>query len=208
MQINDILHLIKIESKNNSTINFLSGNSLNNQNKDIKMIRNLEGIKSDFPANPYDTKYGQAININCIPNKNCFSPNECIYNNTICNCSIINANYFRKNELNEIVKKNSTIIYCNYSRKRQLTAFWLTLFFNFGIAQFYIEHVHIGLIKLGIAIVSIILIPFAVFYKNPLLSMLVGLFFCFIISIWGLIDIILFGINYYDDGNDVPLQPW
>lgn len=168
-------------------------------------IRYLQESDSYYIDHPYDKIYGSATQIQCLQEKNCFIPNKCILNNTVCNCSIDYANFFPKDKSNS---SQDDTIYCTYERKRQLTAFILTIFFNFGVAQFYIHHISIAFIKLAIALISIMFIPFAVFYKNPLLSMMVGLFFCFIISIWGLIDLILFGINYYNDGNNVPLLPW
>jgi hypothetical protein len=194
------LNLTENEFKNSNFLGKISFDFSSN-------LRNLQTSIKEKPINPYDKLYGQAENINCIQNVNCFSPNKCIYNNRVCNCSIAYANFFSSRDYDNTIN-NSTLIYCKYERKRQLTAFCLTIFFNFGLAQFYIENLTSGLIKLAIALVSIIFIPFAVFYKNPLLSMLVGIFFCFIISIWGMVDLILFGINYYDDGNNVPLLPW
>jgi hypothetical protein len=217
--MNTKIYLNRIDGDINEkiyNINFLSDSNFKTKNNfddypiqfDDGTIRNLQDKLDNFPYHPYDRKFGQANNINCIQESNCISPNKCIYNNKICNCSITYANFFSDKQLQINENINSTLFYCNYERKVQLTAFFLTIFFNFGIAQFYIGSVSVGLVKLAIAIVSIIFIPFAVFYKNPLLSMLVGLFFCFIISIWGLVDLILFGINLYNDGNDVPLTPW
>jgi hypothetical protein len=162
-------------------------------------IRNLEYQR----ISKYDPLYGQAQNINCSE-KNCKAPNVCLYGNTYCNCSIEFANFFEESKLNNKTEK----IYCSYERKGQLTAFIISIFFNFGLAQFYIGTQNIGFIKLGISMIAILLLPFAICYKKVLLSMLIGLFVCFIITIWGLIDIILFGINYYNDGNEVPLKPW
>ena len=180
----EISKIIKLHNKNKTGIRFL-------QNTKTQEIY-------------FDQVYGYALNIQCNPKTNCLPPNYCFNNFTACNCSILYANFFDPEYL---ITTNQTI-FCSYERKKQLTSFLLAVFFNIGIAQFYIQSVHLGLIKLAIALISVILIPFAVCYKNPLFSMMVGLFFCFIISIWGLIDIILFGINYYDDGFGVPLSPW
>ena len=173
---------------------------INKINKNNSYIRNLESQI----LSRYDKLYGQAQNINCTE-KNCKAPNKCLYGNTFCNCSIEYANFFNKESM---LDNKTEKIYCSYERKSQLTAFIISIFFNFGIAQFYIGLSNLGFIKLGISMISILLLPFALFYKKVLLSMLIGLFVCFIISMWGLIDIILFGINFYNDGNEVPLKPW
>ena len=209
LDVKSLKREIEIDKKINILTNEINEININknttNKTNIISTIIILKNENEKQKISKYDPLYGQAKNINCTE-KNCIGPNKCLYGNTFCNCSIEFANFFEEENL---INNKTEKIYCSYERKKQLTAFILTMFFNFGVAQFYLGIQDIGFIKLGISMISVLLLPFAICYKRRvLLSMLIGLFVCFVISIWGLIDMILFGINYYNDGNDVPLNPW
>lgn len=112
-------------------------------------------------------------------------------------------------------------IKCCYKKKSQFTAFLLEVLLGFGIGHFYIKNYTIAIIKLIFQIISCCsccLIGFCFCYKsnkhneepsNKQIALNIN-FIAWILLyiIWQFIDLILFGINFYNDGNGVSLESW
>ena len=160
-------------------------------------------------ANP-DNIFLAARNIVCNAN-NCFFPyGVCTENNTVCQCLDGYANFK--------VANSNINYYCSYQQKRQVIGFLLEFFVSLGVGHFYAGRVLFGvfklLIMLGPIVLSLLMCCSAVFKNNDTsscvgLALMIGscLFVCTGL-VWQLVDIIMFGINSYKDGNGVPLQHW
>lgn len=112
-------------------------------------------------------------------------------------------------------------IKCCYKRKSQFSAFLIEFIVGFGAGHFFIGNNLLGTIKLcfvGLACCSCCLIGFCFCYKtnrhddepSPKQKMLNVAFLsgiCVYLT-WQAVDIILFGINFYKDGNGVELETW
>jgi hypothetical protein len=105
---------------------------------------------------------------------------------------------------------------CNYSKKSQLTAFLLELFITYGAGHIYSENYKYGIPKLFFWLFSYYLfIALRMIVKNseenPSLSLIVviaAFFFCFGMLTWHIVDLVLYGMNIYSDGNGIDLIPW
>ena len=180
-------------NSNNSTFNYNNTivNPYNYYSNNIKIQALLD------PKDPY----AFASTAEKCSLKNCPSPNNCVAEYA-CKCTLEKANFILIGNEN---KNNSEIIgksYCTYTRKKQLFAFLLELFIM-PIGHFYSGNYGIGFAKILIPILLIILYCM----DRNTVKHLINLFSC-VISIWWLIDIILYGVNYYNDNNGVKLQHW
>jgi len=124
----------------------------------------------------------------------------------------------------EIETKEDDSVYCNYQRKKQLTAFLLAWFLGgFGGGQWYLglTGLAVGKLILGLSVCCIIpcvgmcLGGAAMGMGSEAAaggaSALVGCCYCCCvlgIFVWWLVDIIHFGMNSYDDKDGVALEPW
>ena len=172
-------------------------------------------FNSAGPTVNEDDKFLAARNIKC-DSTNCNFPNGvCTENNTVCRCLDGYANFEVINENENTTPKG---YYCSYQQKRQVVAFLLEFFVSVGVGHFYAGRVLFGVFKLlvmlGPIILSILMCCTAVFKDNDTSScvgliLMIGscLFVCTGL-VWQLVDIIMFGINSYKDGNGVPLQHW
>lgn len=127
---------------------------------------------------------------------------------------------------------------CCYKKKSQFVAWALESFVGFGAGHFYIENDFLAMIKLLLGIsffCSCCLISLCFCYKEdptalmgegrsrriykdsgmsfhyPLKYKLINfllIFSCCAILIWQLTDSVLFGINFYTDGNGIELESW
>ncbi len=128
---------------------------------------------------------------------NCSFPNMCVAE-FVCKCGPGFANYFE----NSADQQNPNQ-YCPYGRKKQLISFLLEFFLP-PSGHFYAGQYLIAVLKL--------LLPCAlglmlVFIENALVKGISGVGICGM-SIWWLVDVILYGMNKYPDQNNVPLASW
>ena len=106
-------------------------------------------------------------------------------------------------------KKSETA--CNYRQYDQVIPFLLEFFLNFGLGHFLIRSLWVGTLKMIILLIIpaiLCTILFALHFFKTSLWWWTTSFFIIIAFIWWIVDAILFGTNYYYDGNSVPLLPW
>ena len=114
--------------------------------------------------------------------------------------------------------------------ENQLTSFFLELFLSSGIGHLYSGRYVLGLIKMMFAILFCVIYGALKYFlktdvktdvfssanENPEADSAdtekyLGVLFCFIccgLFLWQIVDLVLFGINYYNDGNGVPMASW
>ncbi len=151
-------------------------------------------------------------NIVCNNYTNCLSPSYC-ESPTVCKCGEGFANY-------DYPSQPKSNVYCQYEQKKQIIAFLLEFFVSLGVGHFYAGRVLFGAFKLLILlgpIIVIILTCFCGITLKPdesasncisIMTVIFACVFCCASLIWQMVDIILFGINSYKDGNGVPLEHW
>lgn len=105
--------------------------------------------------------------------------------------------------------------YCNYEQKRQLNAFLLEFFIGFGIGHLYNGNIQIAMIKLILYFVAYFILCFIPYFTAQTKSNFLNRVFpCFqtmailTIVIWQIVDSVLLGINWFPDGNGIPLMTW
>eukprot|EP01084_Bolivina_argentea_P188427 324378_1 len=127
-------------------------------------------------------------------------------------------------------------IYCDYQRKLQFKAFFLHFFLGaFGAGRFYTENYIKGSFQLALTVVGVCF-GFACWHRGVSITrnmdeevqwdayetfsakedawmrklggMVSVVCSAIIITLWWIIDCVLFGLNDIHDGNDIPLQPW
>ena len=104
---------------------------------------------------------------------------------------------------------------CNYEKKKQLIAFLLEFFIMFGSGHIYSENYALGILKaLYFVLTCGLFISVRILSKKTeenntfiLIISLLGCLTCAGLLIWQLIDVVLFGLNRYVDGNGVELFP-
>ncbi len=163
-------------------------------NAKIKMNQATKAVTKAAPA----IDYFNAKVVGCNK-ENCFPTQGACVSTTNCRCMRGYAN----------VPKVSPRA-CSYVQKKQLTAFLLEFFLASGIGHFYRGLWWFGLIKLLISLVLPILFCSLACCIDCIKtgSFIMNIIFPIVIGIWWLVDIILFGINFYHDGNGIPLEKW
>lgn len=147
-------------------------------------------------TNPKDPFEYAKTKVKCTQ-ANCPFPNNCVAD-YLCKCASGNANFY----VDPFIRENPTY-YCIYTRKNQLSAFLLEFFIPpFG--HFYAGQYAIAVLKL---ILPCIFASLFVFIENTMAKSISAGALC-AMSVWWLVDIILYGINYYSDQNSVPLASW
>ncbi len=99
---------------------------------------------------------------------------------------------------------------CQYKRKKQWAFFLLEMIFPFGIGHFYAKRIVYGIIKM-IVFILILVSDFIVKHllikqfksKQNFNNAMIGLYFGYIT--WHLIDLIMIGINEFQDGKKIDL---
>ena len=105
---------------------------------------------------------------------------------------------------------------CNYQQKSQLKAFLLELFLCYGSGHFYIHNYKLAVPKLVVfAFFYCLFIALRIITKAKEENKLANLIICISAGVtfvgmlvWQIIDLVNFGRNNYNDGNDVPLKGW
>jgi hypothetical protein len=166
------------------------------------------------PNNPNyeleDQKYFYRQNMVCNYNT-CPLPNVCT-DATTCICATGYADV-------PTLTQDPTMA-CIYVQKKQLVAFLLEFFVANGIGHFYAGRILFGVLKLlvflGPIIIGIMMCCCGLALKPSentsscmgLCLMIFSCTFCCGALVWQLVDLIMFGMNKYRDGNNVPLQHW
>lgn len=112
-------------------------------------------------------------------------------------------------------------IKCCYKKKSQFAAFLMEILIGFGAGHLFIQNYTLGIIKLCFQVTaccSCCLIGFCFCYKTnkhneepsnkQIFLNVLFLFGILLFFIWQLIDLVLFGINYYKDGNGIEMESW
>ncbi len=164
-------------------------------------------VKTSSPA--IKENYESATNITCNAN-NCKLPYGTCADNKTCRCLESYANFTPS-------KEKQANGYCLYTRSKQLSAFLLELFLCHGIGHMASGRMTIGIIKLCLCLLPTIL---AILYclnvidkkdTSTFWGMAINGFSCLAtcgVCVWQIVDLIQFGLNNYNDGNDVGLKPW
>jgi hypothetical protein len=149
-------------------------------------------------------------NIKC-DNKNCQAPYGVCADASTCRCLNGYANFVEAG-------KTFPGSYCNYEQKKQLVAFLLEMFVGMGVGHFYSGRVLFGVFKLlvllGPLVLGILMCCSSIVKSSDTSSLMglvvmIGSCACICTAVvWQLVDLIMFGINNYKDGNAVPLAHW
>jgi hypothetical protein len=129
---------------------------------------------------------------------NCASPNMCI-NGSTCKC----AHGFAHTHVD-----GGKL--CTYPQKRQLLAFFLELLFASGVGHLYAGRLVYGIIKMCFILIIPAVLLFWAFYskeKNSIILIILSTL-CFLVLTWHLVDLVMLGMNKYNDGEGVPLLQW
>jgi hypothetical protein len=118
--------------------------------------------------------------------------------------------------LNGFTSVEGRDIYCDYKMKNHYVALLLEFFFPFGAGHFYAENYLLGSLKS--AFVLFLIVSVCLFYNyftgdltniktNKLVYLIITYLFCTAVYlIWNLVDILLFGLNIYKDGNNIKME--
>lgn len=169
--------------------------SLKNQQNITQSVSDTDISISLLPFMDYTKATVTSCDINkCeIENGICTSAQQCTCNNGKANFPILTNNRL-----------------CAYKQRKQIIAFLLELGLTCGIGHFYIGAWWNGMIKLLV----IVLIP--IFFCSLMICSdifikgykLMIILFSLTGGLYWIGDSILFAINYYRDGNGVPLEHW
>jgi hypothetical protein len=171
--------------------------------KDQLMLQrlNVENTTSDMFTNR------NIPAVNACNKDSCSEPNYCI-SNKVCKCvgDFITYDLERKNDK-----------FCNYKRKRQLTALLLEFLFPIGFGHFYSERMLCGMIKF-IVYISIGSYGIVMLFKglprwntirkssvDELLHYILAPLLIFVLGIWHIFDLYMFLSNKYYDGHGVSM---
>lgn len=196
---------------------------INTQNTTISVVTPTPAV-STSTFNPVINNGSQLNNTNYMPadqsyffvygivctTQDCSPPNYC-YNSTTCVCGNGMAD---NNNLTYTNKATYQGAYCNYQQKNQLTAFLLEFFVASGSGHFYSGRILNGCLKLVGTLVPFILTCVICCIKctasdkgTGILALISGILGCLLV-VWILVDVIMFGLNKFKDGNGVPLAHW
>ena len=204
-QIIDLLFLINLIYSVSSFKNGLKTSNQQYQSNDV--------YASNRPVSTGTTPKIDYFNVNVevCDTRICFPLFGVCTNSNTCHCLKGYAN---------VPGKNNKPFICSYYQKHQLHAFLQELF-GIGIGHFYIGQWWIGLLKLIVCFVIPIVLLLVLFgcvylpkdHDGPLSSesyllMVTLILLAVIFGAWTIIDGVLFGINFWKDGNGIPLKPW
>lgn len=107
-------------------------------------------------------------------------------------------------------------IKCNYEEKGQLKAFLLEFFLSYGAGHFYVHNYKLAIPKLIVfAFFYCLFIALRIITKakeenrcaNLIICISAGVTFVGML-VWQIIDLVFFGKNKYNDGNNIELKSW
>ena len=191
---------IKTFLKDNKTSNSTSTNTKNSTSQSHSSTKYADFSKrikivgfTNEGTNPIIEVEGNCNNSTCVHGK-CTNSKTCK-----CDSGYAQLLYSKDYEL------------CDYELKSQLTAFFLELFLILGFGQLYIQNYVYFAIKFLI-IVGLLLLDFLLKYLikfkentgRKTVYIFSYIFYSIIVS-WQVIDIVLLGLNKYNDGNGMPL---
>jgi hypothetical protein len=138
----------------------------------------------------------------------CSSHGVCNASNTACECDKGYATFPVEN-----------FPQCNYQQKKQIAAFLYEFFLGFGAGHFYCERYTNAGLKLSafiFGIYIICLLPLSAKFINDrceseYLTLAVSCLYymCAVaLAFWFIYDLVMFGLNKYEDGNGIRLGPW
>ncbi len=183
-------------------------------------FRNLKGDSED----DFDQLFRILVELNSNPSSvasgitcstaNCPKDQGKCKNASTCECYSGWINPVGKDKQAQLVSGK----FCSYHQRRQLTAFLLEFFLSFGIGHLYAHRFPEGCIKFTLAslvcifLLALKLINKGVFIENqtPLSYVMLTFttFMCCAFVGWQFVDLIMFGMNKFPDGNNMPLEPW
>ena len=185
-----------------SEYNSSNKHSINNSNQNIRFLDSNNNQITKRVLTTFACKN---------PEKDCSGNGVCNPSGTDCIC---NSGY-------TTIKKEGvpTTVKCDYLMKYQLKAFLLELFVGFGAGHFYcLRYLHASL-KLVAFLFGIYLICLFPLTAKCISDKFDSDFFVFFIScfyylcviglaFWFIWDLVMFGLNKYNDGNDLALLKW
>ena len=147
---------------------------------------------TNYGANPIYKAYGVCNSDTCV--------NGVCFNNSTCIC---------KPGYAQLPDSGANL--CDYKLYSQLTAFFLELFLIFGFGHLYIGRILNFVLKLVI-ILTIISLDFLFkyfiksdgYHSKKAIYISSYIFYAAIVA-WQVLDVVLFGLNYFKDENDMPL---
>ena len=182
-----------------------------NNNSSNMSIYDYFSIQLGYNIDENNIKYYVSQNLTYCDELICPNKTSLCLNSNICQCRKGFANIITQST----ESKNNNLTLCNYTQKRQLIAFLLEFFLGFGSGHFYVSFYSRAVPKL---IICIIVWTLGCFIKhlakkeNPgAIFKIFFLTFCIICSgyfFWVIADLIMYGINGYNDGNYMPLASW
>lgn len=178
----------------------LSGKSLLKKETEFVQLSSEknENNNTKYGSNPLFIVKGNCSNDTC-QNGSCSDSTSCV----------CNAGY---GQLSPNTHSNvNTTKMCTYKLKSQLTAFFLETFLVFGFGHLYSGRILNFLLKFFL-ILTILALDFIVKYfiriqeyKSKKAVYIISYVLYGIIIVWQVTDVVMFGLNYYKDGNGMPL---
>ena len=156
----------------------------------------------------------------CYSNSDCSGNGVCDITTNSCECNEEFATYIHNYTLIVNNTQIQDLKLCNYSKKKQLTAFMLSLFVGFGSEHFYMDKNDVGIAKfvfyLSCYAGNIVLFIIYQWFpeKHHLIEFLgqyeaIYMTCGFITAIlWVIYDLIKIGNMDYMDGKNIPLIAW
>ena len=186
---------------------FINEDESNSNSNTEELVENSTSTTTLNSNNTESENIDLELNLN-YSNYNC-SYNNCIYGS--CNAT----NHCECDESYETFPENSTLK-CLYEKKLTSTSFFLEFFIPIGVGHLYLKRYEFGLFKIFFAIIScgFLYVYYTVSYKNPAaettrLVITLNTFIVFpLYLIWHIVDIILFAISGYSDGNGISTKDW
>jgi hypothetical protein len=180
----------------NSNLTNLSSSKTHTTTKTGK----IEQFTTNIGLIPFDELHlaTMQVELNDCSLINCPIQHGVCKNNKLCVC---NKGYLDVSQISHLNKNiPSYKSYCNYEQKYQIIAFLFELFFPLGFGHLYLRRTAIGIVKLICGFICYL----AIMYGFDANKRLKHYFYITIASMYIVIhcfDLVLFGINYYLDGN-------
>ena len=198
--LNNIILVLFISDSSliSGSTNLLKSNAKISQPSSIPITPSIITSNTSSKNNFFDISQNVCNSQSCrLPFAYCRTP-------TICHCTKGYANY------QESRTSSQFTLPCTYVQKKQLIAFALEFFFPLGVGHFYAKRITNGVLKLFFIILTpCLLLCVNISGKNGGVgTAALSTFYSVCTFAWFITDLILFGMNNYNDGNDVPLMEW